>query len=123
MIDKTETLYISGPMTGIADSNRPAFHAMEKILTETFGCKVLNPARITDEHVQEHHAGLETEALYRVYMQHDIDLIFSASGIVLLSGHKDSRGASAELALAKCLNLRIFHDWEILEHAGKPVAI
>jgi hypothetical protein len=116
MIDKNETIYISGPMTGIADFNRPAFHAMEKILTETFNCKVLNPARITDEHVAKHHAGLAENQLYREYIRHDIELLFSATGIVPLEGYENSKGAMAEIGVAICLNLELYPEREIKKY-------
>jgi hypothetical protein len=121
MIDKNETIYISGPMTGIADFNRPAFHAMEKILTETFGCKVLNPARITDERVNREHPGLLGRELYRTCIRYDLELVLAATGILRLAGFSNSKGAAAELAVAHCLDLRIIDECEIMGYIAKAV--
>lgn len=105
MIYKNDIIYISGPMSGLPDFNRPAFREMEKLLMETFGCQVLNPARITDEHVAQHHPDLEQRQLYRAYIQHDLELLFSATGVVVLEGYENSKGAMAELGVAICLRL------------------
>lgn len=75
------------------------------------GCKVLNPARITDKHVRRYHSGLKGHALYREYIRHDLDMLFlHASAVLLLDGWQDSKGARAEHALAQCLNLDIIHE-------------
>lgn len=106
-------VYISGPMTGKHDFNRRAFHRMEKRLIKLFGCRVLNPAKITDRHVSRYHKGLKDHAIYREYMRHDLDLMFEASHVILLSDWRKSKGARAEHALAECLNLGIVHETEI----------
>ena len=107
-------VYISGPMTGIQEFNRPAFFLMERTLLERFKtCTTLNPARITDKHIATSLRFLKEEEKYREYMKHDIELVFSATAIMLLKGWHNSKGANAELALAKALNLLIVYEDEI----------
>lgn len=87
-------IYISGPMTGYADFNRPAFNvAAEKVIAD--GNTPLNPALAPDGLTQ-------TE-----YMQLAMQQVFMADAIILLDGWNQSKGARAEYALAEKLGLDI----------------
>lgn len=87
-ITNADVVYISGPMTGLPDANRATFDAAEQYLRNTYGCGVLNPARMPD--------GLQ----YRQYMAHAMQLLAHATVIVLLPGWEKSRGAFIEVLIA-----------------------
>lgn len=90
---------IAGPMTGLPQFNRPAFH--QAALNLSFEHHVpLNPAILPD--------GL-TEA---DYMAVGITMLQRADAIFLLTGWQRSAGARAEHALALKLSL------EIIEQRG-----
>jgi Domain of unknown function (DUF4406) len=112
---KNDIVYISGPMTGIYQFNRPAFFSMEKKILQDYKCKVLNPARITDPHVSRYHKGLKKAELYREYMKHDIDLIFRSTAMVLLTGWQCSKGAVAEFSVAKSLNMLVINEEDLIQ--------
>ena len=90
-------IYISGPMTGIADDNKPAFNrAAAKLRAMGHSCE--NPA--------EHPSGLS----YREYLAIDLAYIcHKADALVILQEAWASKGAAVELALAKALALPIYH--------------
>ena len=87
-------VYIAGPMTGLPQFNRPAFH--QAALNLSFEKHVpLNPAILPD--------GL-TEA---DYMAVGITMLQRADAIFLLTGWQFSAGARAEHALALKLGLEV----------------
>ncbi|QUT17674.1 DUF4406 domain-containing protein [Rahnella inusitata] len=87
-------VYIAGPMTGLPQFNRPAFH--QAALNLSFEHHVpLNPAILPD--------GL-TEA---DYMAVGITMLQRADAIFLLTSWQFSAGARAEHALALKLGLEI----------------
>ena len=90
-------IYISGPMTGIADDNRPAFNrAAAKLRAMGHNCE--NPA--------EQPSGLS----YRERLALDLAVIcHRADALVILQGAWASKGAAVELALASALALPVFH--------------
>ena len=93
-------VYIAGPMTGLPQFNRPAFH--QAALNLSFEHHVpLNPAILPD--------GL-TEA---DYMAVGITMLQRADAIFLLTGWQFSAGARAEHALALKLGL------EVIEQKGR----
>lgn len=85
--------YISGPMTGIAEHNKPAFDTMAKTL-RAIGVEVVNPAEIAAES-------------WHSAMRKDIGLLCECSHIVLLRGWEDSPGAQLELHIAHRLGIII----------------
>lgn len=87
-------IYISGPMTGIADFNRPAFNEEAERIT-TSGSIALNPASLPD--------GLEQSE----YMLICMSMLQVADAILLLPDWEKSLGAVAELALANKLGLQV----------------
>ena len=91
---------IAGPMTGLPQFNRPAFH--QAALNLSFEHHVpLNPAILPD--------GL-TEA---DYMAVGITMLQRADAIFLLTGWQFSAGARAEHALALKLGLEVIEQREI----------
>nr|DAQ93109.1 MAG TPA: Nucleoside 2-deoxyribosyltransferase like protein [Caudoviricetes sp.] len=92
--------YIAGPMTGLPQFNRPAFHDAADRLSDQ-GHVALNPATLPD--------GLSQFE----YMDICLAMLRCADAILLLKNWDLSAGARAEKALAEKLNLHILHE-EIL---------
>lgn len=89
-MDRTRVkLYISGPMTGIADFNYPAFHAAKEQLL-ALGYDVVSPADLplTD--------GWE----WIDYILTDIGSVFTVEGVATLDGWERSTGARIECRIA-----------------------
>ncbi len=85
-------VYISGPMTGYTDHNRPAFDYAEKLLRE-HGYDVVNPA----------HNGLPETATWIEHMKADIKLLLECDAIYMLTGWGESKGAVVEHFIATSL--------------------
>ncbi|SIR65551.1 protein of unknown function [Aeromonas sp. RU39B] len=80
-------VYISGPMSGLPDYNRPAFNEEAQRL-QAIGHVPLNPAILPDGLTQ-------TE-----YMQLCMPMLMMAEHVIMLPGWERSAGAFAEHALA-----------------------
>jgi hypothetical protein len=100
-------LYISGPMTGLPDYNKPAFNA-EAARLRAMGFEVVNPAEVE----------LAWGATWLDYMRVDLNLLMDCDGVVLLPGWSKSRGAAVEHGLARSLELQIFDSHTIIDRAG-----
>ena len=89
-------IYLAGPMRGLPDCNFPEFHKYAAVLRSQ-GHEVFSPAevRIPQNNIRAIFA-LEMDWLCR-----------EAEAIALMPGWSESRGASAELALAKALDLKV----------------
>lgn len=117
-------IYISGPMTGVPDHNRPAFDAAAKCLREK-GHFVINPAELSalfgsEEEIAKAFAYFYKltnfdipngdEKLAEFVMQADLAAVRSCDAIYLLSGWETSRGAKKELAEAITHGLTIMQE-------------
>lgn len=113
------TVYISGPMRGITDFNRHAFFAAEDEVYDLFPGEdviILNPSRIDEEthgiifrSVTGDVADIPEFDL-RGTLGNDLDLIATyATHVYVLSGYATSRGALAEIALARALDLPVIY--------------
>lgn len=89
-------LYVSGPMTGIADFNYPAFHSAKAVLEE-HGYDVVSPADLP----------LKDDWDWIDYIIEDIDSVFEVDGIATLDGCDVSRGARIEQRIGKCRGIPI----------------
>jgi hypothetical protein len=90
-------VYISGPMSGYPDYNRPAFHkAAEELRAQ--GHEPLNPAELD----------LGEGATWQEYMRADIRMLTYADAIYLLDGWEASRGATFEKYVADTLGIPVF---------------
>ncbi len=92
----TKHLYISGPMTGHEDFNRPAFHEAARQLRQA-GYRVTNPAE----------KGLPDSAPWQMHMRADIKAMMDCDGLAILAGWQNSRGANAETNLAHALGIPV----------------
>jgi len=90
-------IYLSGPMTGLPDYNRPAFaRVAEQLRSE--GKTVFNPGDI----------GPKENIMPRAwYMRKDLDALLRSDSLYLLPGWEASEGAKLEVAIAKELELPI----------------
>lgn len=105
--------YLAGPMRGIKDFNHPAFHAAADRL-RALGYEVRNPA----EHDTVHKAANPdaARAALRECMASDLAWIAAhADAVVVLPGWEDSRGAQAEVAVARSLDLPVHELTEVLD--------
>jgi hypothetical protein len=89
-------LYISGPMTGYADFNKPAFFAAEKQLRAA-GHEVVNPVN----------NGIPDDAPWESHLKADIKELMDCDGVAFLPNSQESRGARLEMAIAKALNMPV----------------
>lgn len=90
--------YLSGPMTGLPDYNRPAFNEAANQL-RAHGFVVWNPAEEFD-----------ATTIYprKVYLRKDIEALLKCDAIVMLDGWENSAGAKLELDIARELELPVF---------------
>ena len=98
-------VYIAGPMTGIEEYNYPAFNAAAA-RWRAAGWQVFNPA----EHelpTAEQEASLTVDEIRALYMRKDIEWVMQSDAVALLPGWQNSKGAQAEVAVARILNLPI----------------
>jgi hypothetical protein len=86
-------VYISGPMSGYVDFNRPAFHAAAYRLRAK-GYDVVNPAELDETHP------MWEGATHAEFLRRDIRLLVDCDLIYLLPGWKHSKGATGEKYVA-----------------------
>ena len=92
----TTRTYISGPMTGIEDFNRPAF-AAEAARLRAEGVYVVNPAE----------NGLPPGAPWEEHLRADIRDMMDCNAIHMLPGWTKSKGAMLEYHIAQKLGFAI----------------
>jgi len=89
-------IYISGPMTGIADFNYPAFNKKAKALKKV-GYKVCNPAKI--KHKDKNN--------WTMCLKESIIKMLTCDTVFLLDGWEKSDGATIEKELAEKVNMEL----------------
>ena len=92
---KVLTIYISGPISGLPDGNRPAFAEMAATLRSK-GWVVVNPHELFNAEVEESWEG---------YMRKDLAALLACTHIVLLPGWEQSRGARLEQLIADAVGI------------------
>jgi len=110
------TLYIAGPMRGYKDRNFPAFdEAKTRLLSLKY--KVISPADM-DRQLDDDEAVTPDGNTSRHVVRRDIEAIMrlrrqDGDGIAVLPGWQASTGATAEVALARWLDLPVMRveDW------------
>lgn len=107
-------VYLAGPMSGYEDWNFPAFYKAAKLLRDK-GYHVFSPAEIDNiffegrDDINKQYKENFKEA-YKKCLRVDFDYIMDhADVIALLPGWEASRGAQAEMALAKCMDLEVIY--------------
>ncbi|KLN54691.1 DUF4406 domain-containing protein [Variovorax paradoxus] len=94
---KALRVYIAGPMTGLPESNYPAFNAMAARL-RALGHHVENPAENPEPACKS----------WRGYMRMAIAQLVTCDAVALLPGWGASKGAVIEAQLARGLHLNIY---------------
>lgn len=97
---KPAHLYLCGPMTGLPDSNYPAFQEAAKRLRAA-GFTVTNPAE----------NGLPQSANWFEHMRTDIRNMMSTDAVAVLDGWQRSKGAQLEIQLAENLGMKVASIW------------
>jgi hypothetical protein len=109
-----KSLYIAGPMTGLPESNYPAFHDAARVL-RGMGYTVENPAE------NPRPPGGE----WVEYMRMSLRQLSRVDALVMLPGWQNSRGARIEVDTALKLGLNVFTFEEAVRipvEDGAPVA-
>ena len=91
-------IYVSGPMTGIPNYNRPLFEKVTAELRE-LGNKVYSPPEDEDPQHQD---------TWENYLNKDIPLVAWADTFVMLPGWENSKGATLEVGIAALLKKDVF---------------
>lgn len=100
-------VYISGPMTGIADLNFPAFNLAATML-RTKGIEAVNPAEINPGSVMS----------WEQCMRADIKALCDCDTLAMLPGWERSRGAHLEVHIAHRLGMRVVAFGELYSELG-----
>ncbi|AOJ99908.1 DUF4406 domain-containing protein [Burkholderia vietnamiensis] len=98
-------VYISGPMTGCVDHNRPAFRVTAARL-RALGYEVVSPDELNPEG-----CGRDWLGCMRVDIKHLVD----CDAIAMLEGWHSSRGAWLEYVIALTLGHAVFRAVDIVE--------
>ena len=93
-----QTIYLAGPMSGIADHNRPAFNVAAESLREQ-GYNVVNPADFDTT---------LTAPSWICCMVRDIPHVCSADAVAVLPGWEQSDGAKLEVFVATKLGKPVY---------------
>ena len=95
------SLYLSGPITGIPQLNKPAFDELREVLLPLFK-NVLVP--------HDFFEGVDTNGwAWQQYMRTCIRELATADSIFMMLGWSDSKGACLELEVARGIGLDIFY--------------
>jgi hypothetical protein len=97
-------VYVSGPITGKPDGNRPAFDQAATKLKAS-GCVVVNPHEVFTEQVPTQAS--EMEAYWQRAMRRDIKALVDCTHILMLPGWSNSRGAKLEKHIAEALGMQV----------------
>lgn len=109
--DFDRTYYLAGPMSGYEHYNYPAFEAAVRVLRHT-GITVLSPHEVE---WPVNHKDMDEETLWGYMMNETGKQLAQASGIILLKGWPQSRGAKAELkhALDNDFVVWFYHEFQM----------
>jgi hypothetical protein len=100
-------VYVSGPMSGIVDSNFPAFNAAARELRR-LGYEVVNPAEINPGDPPPPDAGESAQKhFWRQCLRADVKELCDCDMVALLPGWEDSSGAHLEVHIAHRLGIKV----------------
>lgn len=103
-------VYISGPMTGIANLNREAF-AWGEAQVIASGLTPVNPHTLCDPLWSWHQC-----------MRADVSALVECDAIVMLSGWQKSSGAQLELHVAHRVGIEVLPDFDALREYARRAA-
>lgn len=101
-IDKHQTVYLSGPMTGLPDYNRAAFNLRAEAFRAA-GYTVNNPAEISVTH--------GTDKSYGFYFKRALRMLLNSDVVYVFGDITESKGALLELDVAKTAEMPVI--WEV----------
>ena len=90
-------VYISGPITGYDLEERAAEFMWAEMKVQEVGGEPINPMGL----------GLPDSASWEQHMRHDITLLLTCDGIIMLNGWENSKGARLEMDIAISLGMPI----------------
>ena len=105
MIKVVQRIYLSGPITGIADYHQRFEKAKVELVAAGYK-NIANPAELD---------GVINEAKYEEYMSLCMSLLEMCDVVVMLPGWKESFGANREYGYALAKNKLIFELEDMLE--------
>ena len=105
MIKVVQRIYLSGPITGIADYHQRFEKAKVELVAAGYN-NIANPAELD---------GVINEGKYEEYMSLCMNLLDMCDVVVMLPGWKESFGANREYGYALAKNKLIFELEEMLE--------
>lgn len=108
-----DSIYLSGPMTGIPHYNYPYFQHVWLAITDT-GATCLSPHHVDGgDQVGENTAPQP----YGYYFRKALRMMLVCEKIVMLPGWEDSKGATMELAAARLCGMKVgrWHDGKMTE--------
>jgi hypothetical protein len=112
-----QTVYLSGPMSGIANMNKAAFKHAEKVLTD-LGYEVVNPAEFP---APTPNPGETEEMVWASYLVGDLLAIQEHRPMIaLLPGHENSRGSCLEAIFARSIGLDVVLFGDLVMKDRKP---
>lgn len=115
--------YLSGPMTGYADDNFPAFNTLASALRAA-GHQVVNPAEIDPGMPQPPKEDrVAWMAYYHACLRADVRAMMDCEAIALMPGWTESNGAHLELHLAHRVGMRVVFVAELLGAAEVPCTV
>lgn len=108
VLSDAKTIYLSGPMTGYEEFNRPAFDQAAGILRKQ-GFEVIVPGENESYDPIELATAEVSRQKREFYLSRDIEIILEvADAVVVLPGWKESEGAKLEVAVADAVGVPIF---------------
>ncbi len=112
-------VYVSGPMTGFAEFNRPAFNRARDHL-QAEGFSVIIPGDDEEYTIRERLAWKVEDTSRRAYMFRDFLHILTANAVAVLDGWSGSKGSRAEVLVAQEIGIPVVR-WDTLKYVGLEV--
>ena len=118
MNERQPTIYVAGPLRGFENYNYPAFDRCARVLRDQ-GWNVINPAELDRDQGKPISSAYdfdpdncyEDHEFMRSALRRDMVAICEeCTAIYMMSGWEKSKGANAELALARALGIKIFYE-------------
>lgn len=98
------TVYLSGKMTGLAESEYKENFRNAEMFYRACGYEVVNPCNLSEVVLQK-----KPDATYEDFMREDLRAICGCTHIAMLEGWEDSPGARREKAEAERLGLEVIY--------------
>lgn len=99
-------IYLGGPMRGYDLWNFPAFDEGCRVLRE-FGYDVISPHEHDEQLGFSRHAETLEGFDLRATFLWDVEQVCAADGVVVLDGWETSKGATAEVAVARAIGIPV----------------